>query len=131
MWKGLAADFCPLNPGVPAPELFKQLAAAGMEPEDFNHLEALSNPQIKCQIQLRHKTVTWDEKVKTGWFRSRTEQRSRTEPVPIKQNDSAYVAEYMTIWAREIETYRAAHDAANTPSDAQMEAVENRPLVTT
>ncbi len=107
-WADTARQVCPLNPSQHAAGVVGQLQRAGMTVEDFDHLEHLSHPALQGQ-----------------WA---TPEGKRHYEIA-----SHYVV-YLMNWATAIESYRATHPEVTpsaAPSDASLDAVETRPLVTT
>lgn len=112
-WTAMAkstSEACAFNPNVSMPTIFKQLQCAGLLLTDLHHLEHLSHDELR------------------GWIFRRD-----------KRNAANFVR-YCKRWAAAIESYRAAYaepvggqpvvqSAPVAPSDAELEQIETRALV--
>lgn len=103
-WKAMASCGCSIT-GEPIAAIFKKLAKAGLLFSDFADLEYLQNPVVLKRVRGR-----------IGWRRFFLSHKSESS-----------LAQYLRAWASLIEEHHAARSAS--PTEAQLEAVETRPLV--
>lgn len=95
-WSNMVTDFCLLNPGQSAPEIFGRLLDAGLLVDDFVHLEHLSHPELI------------DPKWVLGAPYTVEDLKDRNGP-PRHFEIAANAAYYMLQWAEVIETYHTAN----------------------
>lgn len=119
-WGNLAKHACPIT-GIPAAGIFSGLKGAGIEFIDFSQLEALSNLDVLARISADKTHV--DTKVKRRFFRADVVETIQKE---IEPDERPSLIVYLEAWAAMIEEFHAK----NTPTDAALEALESRPLVT-
>ena len=86
-WRSMTEPYCK-DSGLTQHEVFSQLLAAGLRPDDFSHLEELSHPEITSRMTPLRRT-------KAAVFRSRKSD----------------VIAYLRTWAVGIEEFRDSQAA--------------------